>query len=443
MKKVFLNLMLLSFLLDVAFHLANGAEVNHQGQCDSDLECYTMRSCQRGQCDTDLECYTMHCDRGDGYCDHSNVDGVCKCPKTCTSNPECSGMGCDTGRGYCNNGACKCPKLQAVETKKHTNGVDLNHLGQCDTDLECYTMPSCNRGQGYCDNNGVCKCPILQCHANPDCLGMRCFPRAPPYCNNGVCRCPKLQAVETKKRTNGVDLNHLGQCDTDLECYTMPSCNRGNGYCDQKDGKWSFPLVDMRNHQRSVAVLVTLVVALALGVGVESHKDQPLSGIAIHETTFHLNDKAHVKASPTLLGSNGQHSEIVLVEFSSPHPSDDDWIGVFSPANFNASTCPGDNKMVSPPRLCSAPIKFQYANFSNPRYNTTGTGSLKLQIINQRSDFSFALFSGGLLNPKLVAVSNKVAFENPNAPVYPRLALGKEWDEVRSSKTLFDCSMFT
>ncbi|CAN6901959.1 unnamed protein product [Brassica oleracea] len=187
----------------------------------------------------------------------------------------------------------------------------------------------------------------------------------------------------------------------------------------------------MRNHQPSVAVLVTLVVVLSLcGGTVESHKDQPLSGIAIHETTFHLNDKAHVKASPTLLGSNGQHSELVLVEFSSPHPSDEDWIGVFSPADFNVSTCPGDNKMVSPPRLCSAPIKFQYANFSNPRYNTTGTGSLKLQIINQRSDFSFALFSGGLLNPKLVAVSNKVAFENPNAPVYPRLALGKEWDEM-------------
>ncbi|KAH0854065.1 hypothetical protein HID58_092629 [Brassica napus] len=187
----------------------------------------------------------------------------------------------------------------------------------------------------------------------------------------------------------------------------------------------------MRNHQPSVAVLVTLVVVLYLcGGTVESHKDQPLSGIAIHETTFHLNDKAHVKASPTLLGSNGQHSELVLVEFSSPHPSDEDWIGVFSPADFNVSTCPGDNKMVSPPRLSSAPIKFQYANFSNPRYNTTGTGSLKLQIINQRSDFSFALFSGGLLNPKLVAVSNKVAFENPNAPVYPRLALGKEWDEM-------------
>ncbi|KAK7821110.1 putative inactive purple acid phosphatase 1, partial [Quercus suber] len=32
--------------------------------------------------------------------------------------------------------------------------------------------------------------------------------------------------------------------------------------------------------------------------------------------------------------------------------------------------------------------------------------------------------------PKLVAVSNKVAFVNPNAPVYPRLAQGKVWNEI-------------
>lgn len=30
----------------------------------------------------------------------------------------------------------------------------------------------------------------------------------------------------------------------------------------------------------------------------------------------------------------------------------------------------------------------------------------------------------------MVAVSSQVAFANPNAPVYPRLAQGKEWNEV-------------
>ena len=40
------------------------------------------------------------------------------------------------------------------------------------------------------------------------------------------------------------------------------------------------------------------------------------------------------------------------------------------------------------------------------------------------------LFS--LEQPKLVAVSNQVAFANPNAPVYPCLAQGKQWNEVIS-----------
>uniref|UniRef100_A0A7N2LK67 Purple acid phosphatase Fn3-like domain-containing protein n=1 Tax=Quercus lobata TaxID=97700 RepID=A0A7N2LK67_QUELO len=113
-----------------------------------------------------------------------------------------------------------------------------------------------------------------------------------------------------------------------------------------------------------------------------------------------------------------------------PKPSADDWIGVFSPANFNASTCPEVNPRVYPPLLCSAPIKYQFANYSSPEYKDTGKGYLKLQLINQRLDFSFALFSGGLSNPKLVAVSNQVPFANPNAPVYPRLAQGKQWNEV-------------
>jgi hypothetical protein len=43
-------------------------------------------------------------------------------------------------------------------------------------------------------------------------------------------------------------------------------------------------------------------------------------------------------------------------------------------------------------------MQFQYASYLNPQYNITGKGFLKLLLINQRSDFSFGLFSGGLSN---------------------------------------------
>ena len=85
---------------------------------------------------------------------------------------------------------------------------------------------------------------------------------------------------------------------------------------------------------------------------------QPLSKIAIQNAVLDLHENAHVEASPTVLGLKvkkknsvsaismaetkssygfsfqGQSSEWVAVKFSSPKPSIDDWIGVFSPGNF-------------------------------------------------------------------------------------------------------------
>jgi len=43
-------------------------------------------------------------------------------------------------------------------------------------------------------------------------------------------------------------------------------------------------------------------------------------------------------------------------------------------------------------------LQYQFANFSNPKYAEMGTGLLKLQLINQRADFSLALFTDGLVN---------------------------------------------
>ncbi|KAJ0938580.1 putative phosphodiesterase I [Helianthus annuus] len=73
---------------------------------------------------------------------------------------------------------------------------------------------------------------------------------------------------------------------------------------------------------------------------------------------------------------------------------------------------------------------FANQSSSKSNYITTGKATLSFQLINQRADFAFALFSGGLENPTLVAVSNPISFANPKAPVYPRLAHGKAWDEV-------------
>ncbi|KAL2543764.1 putative inactive purple acid phosphatase 27 [Forsythia ovata] len=159
--------------------------------------------------------------------------------------------------------------------------------------------------------------------------------------------------------------------------------------------------------------------------------EQPLSKIAIHKVTLALRDSATIKASPIVLGIKGKDTEWVNVDFEYEDPSDDDWIGVFSPAKFNGSNCYMENdRKEQAPYICTSPIKYQFANFSNSNYRKTGKASVKFQLINQRADFSFALFAGGLSNPKLVAISNSISFANPKAPVYPRLAQGKSWDEM-------------
>ncbi|KAJ6843278.1 putative inactive purple acid phosphatase 27 isoform X1 [Iris pallida] len=185
----------------------------------------------------------------------------------------------------------------------------------------------------------------------------------------------------------------------------------------------------MVNHLGLIPLLVIFSFCGSSGNGVLAG-EQPLSRIAIHRTVLALHDSATVKASPLVLGLKGQSSEWVTLEYIHPNPSPDDWIAVFSPANFSASICEPQNEREYPPVLCTAPIKYQFASYQNGNYNKTGKGTLKLQLINQRADFSFALFSGGLSEPKLIAVSNKISFANPKAPLYPRLAQGKSWNEM-------------
>ncbi|KAG9446001.1 hypothetical protein H6P81_012129 [Aristolochia fimbriata] len=160
------------------------------------------------------------------------------------------------------------------------------------------------------------------------------------------------------------------------------------------------------------------------------HAEQPLSKISIHRAISALDQSASIVASPSLLGLHGESFHWVTVELRTSNASEDDWVGVFSPANFNSSTCAPEGDMDDPPFICTAPIKFQYANYSSSDYPKTGRAVLKFRLINQRADFSFALFSGGLTNPKLVAVSNHISFANPKAPGYPRLAQGRSWNEM-------------
>lgn len=92
----------------------------------------------------------------------------------------------------------------------------------------------------------------------------------------------------------------------------------------------------------------------------------------------------------------------------------------------SSGACPNPSRYPGEPLLCTAPIKvvyssiqlliyvhccflhetecvlasllqYQYANYS-ANYMYWGKGSIRFRLINQRADFAFALFTGGLEN---------------------------------------------
>ncbi|KAL2938459.1 putative inactive purple acid phosphatase 27 [Bienertia sinuspersici] len=214
-------------------------------------------------------------------------------------------------------------------------------------------------------------------------------------------------------------------------------------------------------------MLLKLIIVCLLWVNLGlSHRplggEQPLSNINILSTSLALHPHASINASPVLLGLKGEDTEWVDVKLWSPNPSSDDWIGVFSPAKFkydllliwpyslyrlacgSSSSCYSEADVKDQqPYICSAPIKVliimeavhAQVNLHVCKHHQfwlhqDWKATLRFQLINQRADFSFALFSGGLSNPTLVAVSHSISFANPKAPLYPRLALGKSRDEI-------------
>ncbi|PON77307.1 Acid phosphatase [Parasponia andersonii] len=136
----------------------------------------------------------------------------------------------------------------------------------------------------------------------------------------------------------------------------------------------------------------------------KSLRRSPLSKIAILNTKIALYDSASIYATPVLL--QGQKGDIieedtrwVTVTLKNSKPENDDWVGVFSPAKFDSSTFPPngpEDQELEKPYICSAPIKADS------------------QILNW---WQFQM-------PLSV-------FANPKAPLYPRLALGKAWDETK------------
>ncbi|KAL5201042.1 hypothetical protein ABZP36_035396 [Zizania latifolia] len=186
-----------------------------------------------------------------------------------------------------------------------------------------------------------------------------------------------------------------------------------------------------------VLLPVLLLVAASLTSAAAAAEDniQPLSTLNMDAARVMMDAGSVIHASPEVLGKNGEDSAWVTVNYTTTAPTAGHWIALFSPADFDLSIGGKQSSSTNaegeeaPAGLPMAPIKYKFANISTS-FMSSGGGSTSFLLINQRYDYAFGLFSGGKDNPKLVAVSNKISFANPKAPVFPRLSQGKEWNEM-------------
>lgn len=119
-----------------------------------------------------------------------------------------------------------------------------------------------------------------------------------------------------------------------------------------------------------------------------------------------------VDVTPTLINDG----DYVNVTITNPNPTSDDFIASFSPSTYAS--------------VAHSPVEYFLLN-AFPSYLKTGTVTVPFRCINMRSDYAFALFSGGLNNPVEIAHSVPVTFHLPNEPLHPRLAVTTNPGELR------------
>ena len=155
-----------------------------------------------------------------------------------------------------------------------------------------------------------------------------------------------------------------------------------------------------RSMNRSV-LLCLLGLAVLLVVNAHKHVS-PFERIQMHLASVRLDSSISISISPDALESNGQWVTVTWSGVSKP--SKDDWIGAFSQLPFNPS---------------SAPAKYKMCSDVSPDYIRTGSGNTTFRLVNMRSAYTFALFSGQD-HPVLLATSKSVSFKNPNEVRVPR-----------------------
>lgn len=146
-----------------------------------------------------------------------------------------------------------------------------------------------------------------------------------------------------------------------------------------------------------MAALITLLVLGLASAPALGHDPPAEEKIRVENARVNFEAGTSISASP----STGLRSgDWVTVKYSAGgSPKEDDWIAAYAPApaELNAST----------------PVKFQWATV-DPGYLSTGSGEMRLRLINVRAPYTFVLMRGGMESPSASAMSGLVEFADYN-----------------------------
>lgn len=157
-----------------------------------------------------------------------------------------------------------------------------------------------------------------------------------------------------------------------------------------------------------MAVLASVALLFLLSISLSAGHGAPRASLVHVENIVSEPDMSlSLAVSPKVLQTSLEWVTVSWENVSNPDKGD--WIGIYSPPTADVSSI--------------APVKYQLAS-SSPSHGTSGSGTLRFNLVNMRSNYSFAFFRNGTDYPVLAAISqDTVSFINPNEPLGGHIAL--------------------
>jgi len=164
---------------------------------------------------------------------------------------------------------------------------------------------------------------------------------------------------------------------------------------------------------KAYSFTATLLFILVAFCNAHINEDDSLKALSPSNFVSILDDDITLKVTPDAVFMEKNENMITVSWSGVSEPCELDFLAVYSPSD--ALLSPGGN-------IETVPVQFQYLHV-DPSHMQNGAGSLVFQLLNLRSDYALGLFRGGIKNPVLVAISNKVSNGASSVPMHRHLAL--------------------